>query len=55
MLETTHPIFSNDWFARAQSRVNADPEMQVIGTWFTTAFSLTCTGRGAEQRAIVRF
>jgi hypothetical protein len=43
--------FSETWLARFQERLNADPEMQVIGTWFTTAFSLTC----GDQRCIVRF
>ncbi len=31
--------------------MNADPELQVIGGWFTTAFSLTC----GDRRAILRF
>jgi hypothetical protein len=44
-------LFSGDWLARFQDRVNADAEMQVIGRWFTTAFSLT----SSEVRAIVRF
>ena len=44
-------LFSDDWLTRAQARINADPEMQVIGGWFTTAFSLTC----GERRAILRF
>ena len=43
--------FSADWLSRFQTRVNADPEMQVIGDWFTTAFSLT----SGDQRCIVRF
>jgi len=44
-------MFSDDWLSRAQSRVNADPEMQVIGDWFTVAFSLVC----GDRRAILRF
>ena len=44
-------LFSDDWLARAQARVNADPELAVIGGWFTTAFSLTC----GDRRAILRF
>jgi hypothetical protein len=34
-----------------QQRINADPEMEAIGDWFTTAFSLTC----GEGRYILRF
>jgi pimeloyl-ACP methyl ester carboxylesterase len=44
-------IFSDAWLARAQARVNADPEMHVIGDWFTVAFSLT----SGDRRAILRF
>jgi hypothetical protein len=44
-------MFSDDWLARAQVRVNADPELQIIAGWFTTAFSLTC----GDRRAILRF
>jgi hypothetical protein len=44
-------LFSELWLKRFQDRVNADPEMQVIGEWFTTAFSLVCDHR----RCIVRF
>jgi hypothetical protein len=51
MPQTSNPIFSDDWLARAQTQVNADAEMQAIGGWFTTAFSLTCD----DRRAIVRF
>jgi len=29
------------WLARYRERVNNDPELAVIGDWFTTAFSLT--------------
>ncbi len=43
--------FSETWLKRFQARVNADPEMHVIGDWFTTAFSLTC----GDARCIVRF
>jgi hypothetical protein len=45
------PAFSEAWLKRVQERVNADPEMRVIGDWFTTAFSLT----SGEMRCIVRF
>lgn len=30
-----------DWFARYQARVNADPELEVIGEWFTVVIALT--------------
>lgn len=42
--------FSDSWLKRYQEKVNADPEMQVIGDWFTTAFSLTA----GDRRCIVR-
>jgi len=29
------------WLARYRERVNADPELAVIGDWFTTTFMLT--------------
>src|SRR5437773_2746068 len=48
---TAAAMFSNQWLARAQARINGDPEMQVIGDWFTVAFSLTC----GDMRCIVRF
>jgi hypothetical protein len=43
--------FSESWLARFADRVNADPEMAVVGDWFTTALSLSC----GERRCIVRF
>ena len=43
--------FSDSWLTRFQDRVNADPEMAVIGDWLTTALSLTC----GDRRCIVRF
>jgi hypothetical protein len=48
---TTLTAFTDAWLARFRERVNADPEMAVIGDWFTTAFSLTC----GDRRCIVRF
>jgi hypothetical protein len=30
-----------DWFARYREKVNSDPELKVIGDWFTTTFSLS--------------
>jgi hypothetical protein len=41
---------SSAWLEKFKDRVNADPEMKVIGGWFTTAVSL---GFG-ESRCIVR-
>ena len=29
------------WLARYREHVNADPELKVIGDWFTTTFALT--------------
>ena len=43
--------FTEHWLTQFRDRVNADPEMSVIGDWFTTAFSLTC----GDRRCIVRF
>ena len=44
-------MFSDDWLIRAQTAVNADAELALIGGWFTTAFSLTA----GDRRAILRF
>jgi hypothetical protein len=44
-------LFSDEWLTRAQARVNADPELKVIGGWFTVALSLT----SGDRRAILRF
>jgi len=43
--------FSDQWLARFRDRVNADPEMAVVGDWFTTSFSLA----SGDRRCIVRF
>ena len=43
--------FSAAWLGRFADRVNADPEMAVVGDWFTTALSLSC----GDRRCIVRF
>jgi len=51
MVQMADSMFSNDWLVRAQARVNADPELQVIGGWFTTAFSVAC----GDRRVILRF
>ena len=32
---------SATWFARYRDRVNADPELNVIGDWLSTTFALT--------------
>jgi hypothetical protein len=44
-------VFSNEWLAQYQQRVNADPELRAIGDWLTTALSVTC----GERRCILRF
>ena len=38
------------WIERFRERVNADPEMAVIGDWFSTSLSLTF----GERRYVVR-
>jgi len=43
--------FTVPWLNRMRQRINADPEMEAIGDWFTTAFSLT----SGEGRYILRF
>jgi hypothetical protein len=43
--------FSDTWLARFRDRVNADPEMAVVGDWFSTSFSLAC----GDRRCVVRF
>src|SRR5262249_15935601 len=43
--------FSDAWLARFRDRVNDDPEMAVVGDWFTTALSLSC----GDRRCVVRF
>jgi hypothetical protein len=55
-VQTSGSLFSDDWLSRAQRLVNADPELQLIGRWFTTSFSLTAAEqRCTEQRCIVEF
>ena len=44
-------MFSTDWLAHVQSRVNDDEEMRVIGNWFTLSMSLSCE----TERCILRF
>ena len=44
-------LFSDAWLARFRDRVNADPELDVIGRWFTTAFSISC----GDRRVVLRF
>jgi pimeloyl-ACP methyl ester carboxylesterase len=43
--------FSTDWLVAYQQRINDDPEMAVVGRWFTTAFWVTAGSR----RTILRF
>jgi hypothetical protein len=38
------------WLARFRERVNADPELKVVGDWFTTTFTLTF---GAQRYALI--
>ena len=38
------------WMERYRARINADPEMEVIGGWFSTSLSLTF----GERRYVVR-
>jgi hypothetical protein len=38
------------WLDQFQTRVNTDPEMQIVGTWFSTAVSLTF----GERRYLLR-
>jgi hypothetical protein len=38
------------WLVRFRERVNADPELAVIGDWFTTTFTLTF---GEQRYALV--
>jgi hypothetical protein len=44
-------MFSSEWLATIQSRLNDDAELQLIGEWFTVALSLSCGG----ERCILRF
>lgn len=44
-------MFSADWLAEVQRRVNDDDEMTVIGRWFTVAMSLS----SGDDRCILRF
>jgi len=37
------------WLARYRAAVNADPELKVVGDWFTTTFALTF---GANRYAL---
>ncbi|MGH8702213.1 MAG: hypothetical protein ACREVR_13730 [Burkholderiales bacterium] len=39
-----------EWMERYRDRVNADPELEVIGGWFTTSLSFTF----GERRYIIR-
>ena len=43
--------FTTDWLLAYQQRINTDPEMAVVGRWFTTAFWVTFGSR----RTILRF
>ena len=39
-----------EWMERYRDRVNADPELEVIGGWFTTSLSFTF----GERRYVIR-
>jgi pimeloyl-ACP methyl ester carboxylesterase len=43
--------FATEWLLAYQQRINSDPEMAVVGRWFTTAFWVTVDSR----RTILRF
>ena len=43
--------FSDAWLVHFRDRVNTDPEMAVVGDWFTTALSLSC----GDRRCVLRF
>ena len=43
--------FSERWLERFRDRLNADPEMRVVGDWFTLSMSLT----SGDERCIVSF
>jgi hypothetical protein len=45
-----HDYPGTGWFARYRERVNSDPELAVIGDWFTATFALTF----GERRYAVR-
>ena len=45
----TNP-FTPDWWRRFQARVNQDPELAVIGKWFSVPFAIT---RG-DDRVVLR-
>jgi hypothetical protein len=45
------PPFSGPWLERFRDLLNADPEMHVVGDWFTLSMSLT----SGEDRCTVIF
>jgi hypothetical protein len=44
-------MFTEAWLTRFEQRLNSDPEMAVIGDWFTVSMSLSCD----EERRVLRF
>jgi hypothetical protein len=44
-------MFSEGWLQRFRDLLAADPEMEVVGDWFTLSMSLT----SGDDRCIVRF
>ena len=49
-MSTTTSIPQVAWMDAYRERVNADPEMEVIGGWFSTSFSITFD----EKRYVLR-
>jgi hypothetical protein len=46
----TPELFSGAWLRAFQERANSDPELAVVGQWFTTAFLICC----GDRRVVVR-
>ena len=44
-------MFSESWLQRFRDLLAADPEMEVVGDWFSLSMSLT----SGDDRSIVRF
>ena len=45
-----HDCHEVPWMERYRERINADPEMALVGTWFSSSLSLTF----GERRYVVR-
>jgi len=44
-------MFTENWLKRFEERLNTDPEMAVIGDWFTLSMSVSC----GDDRRVLRF